>query len=478
MHICIVGTGASGWIAAHFLKNNTKIKKITIIGSDKIPTIGVGEATTHSFREFLLNRCNLTEEEYTKFLIDSDASFKYGVSYEGWSKKKFLHPFAVGQHLGYLLGKKDPDDNYHKYVSPIHNEIYNNKVYFGTDKHEYSFHFDANKFISAMTELAKLDDKITHIVDTVIESQYDDLNNVSCIITDSKKKITADYFVSCIGSQAFNKTIFNEEYVSYSDILLTNKAVACPLAYSDRATQSHPYTVAKAMPNGWRWITPTLSRVGTGYVFSDNHISVDEATSQLLDDIGDRELIIDPFVVDFTPRRVKEVFKSNIATIGMAAGFLEPLDAPGLALTLRFLTFLEDILDNIESDNIQKIKTTLNQEAVIDYDFFCSFILHQYKTCKHSDTKFWIDQKNVQFDPYDEILHQVFDPVITKANTPVYPQSVREPWMFYNSTAGKDIRWEVKIDEDLTDITETKFNENLLFNHKELLDKMVKQSLK
>ena len=232
------------------------------------------------------------------------------------------------------------------------------------------------------------------------------------------------------------------------------------------------------MPNGWRWITPTLSRVGTGYVFSDNHISVDEATSQLLDDIGDRELIIDPFVVDFTPRRVKEVFKSNIATIGMAAGFLEPLDAPGLALTLRFLTFLEDILDNIESDNIQKIKTTLNQEAVIDYDFFCSFILHQYKTCKHSDTKFWIDQKNVQFDPYDEILHQVFDPVITKANTPVYPQSVREPWMFYNSTAGKDIRWEVKIDEDLTDITETKFNENLLFNHKELLDKMVKQSLK
>ena len=55
MHICIVGTGASGWITAHFLKNNPKIKKITIIGSDKIPTIGVGEATTHSFREFLLN---------------------------------------------------------------------------------------------------------------------------------------------------------------------------------------------------------------------------------------------------------------------------------------------------------------------------------------------------------------------------------------------------------------------------------------
>ena len=145
---------------------------------------------------------------------------------------------------------------------------------------------------------------------------------------------------------------------------------------------------------------------------------------------------------------------------------------------MRFLTFLEDILDNIESNDIQKIKTTLNQEAVIDYDFFCSFILHQYKTCNRSDTEFWIDQKNVQFDPYDKILHQVFDPVITKANIPVYPHSVREPWMFYNSTAGKDIRWEVKIDEDLTEITETKFNENLLFNHKELLDKMVKQSLK
>jgi hypothetical protein len=99
------------------------------------------------------------------------------------------------------------------------------------------------------------------------------------------------------------------------------------------------------MKNGWRWITPTQSRIGTGYVFSDNHISVDEATNEFLDDIGDKT--IKPFLVDFNPKYIKNPFKTNSCTIGMSNGFLEPLDAPGLALTNGNIINLIDVLDKI-----------------------------------------------------------------------------------------------------------------------------------
>lgn len=473
MHICIVGTGASGWIAAQYLKSNKKVTKITIIGSDKIPTIGVGESTTHSFREFLVDRCGLNGKEYTKFLVDADAAIKYGVSYEGWSERKFLHPFAIGQHAGYLLGKKDPTDDYHKYVNPIYHEIYDNNVYFGEQQQEYSFHFDANKFISAMRALADKDDKITHIVDTVVDSKYDNFNKIVSVKTESGLDIEAAMFISCVGEQAFNKSVFREEYISYNDVLLTNKAVACPLTYKDDKVQFHPYTVAKSMKNGWRWITPTRSRIGTGYVFSDNHISVDQACNDLLEDIGDKSL--EPFVVDFTPRRVKEVFKGNVCTLGMAAGFLEPLDAPGLALTLKYLGYIEEVVNSFTEWNVHETKMYLNQEAIIDYEFFCSFILHQYKTCNRLDSDFWIDQKNVEFEPYNKILTHVFDPPISETGYVMYPGFVREPWMFYNSTAGKDIRWQVKIDEPLIDITRKKYQAHLLHNHRDLINKMIKE---
>lgn len=472
MHVCIVGTGASGWISAHYLKSNKQVSKITIIGSDKIPTIGVGESTTHSFREFLIDRCGLSDKDYTKFLLDSDAAFKYGVCYEGWSDRKFLHPFAIGQHAGYLLGQKDPQDDYHKYVNPVYEEIYKNNIYFGEQYQEYSFHFDANKFIKSMKELAKKSEIINHVVDTVVDSTYNKFNNVTSLTTESGEIIEADFFVSCVGEQAFNQSIFREEYVSYNDVLLTNKAIACPLEYKDDREQFHPYTVAKTMSNGWRWITPTQSRIGTGYVFSNNHISTDQACNELLEDIGDKSL--SPFEVDFTPRRVKEIFKGNVCTIGMAAGFLEPLDAPGLALTLKYLGFLEDVLADTSSWNSHEIKMIMNKEAIVDYEFFCSFILHQYKTAKRTDTDFWIDQKNVEFEPYNQILQYVFNPELNGNNQLMFPKFVREPWMFYNSTAGKDIRWNVKIDEPLIDVTRKSYQTHLLYNHRDLINKMVK----
>ena len=196
------------------------------------------------------------------------------------------------------------------------------------------------------------------------------------------------------------------------------------------------------MKYGWRWITPTQSRIGTGYVFSSNHVSVDEATDEFLNDIGD--MTIEPFLVDFVPKYNKKPFKKNSCTVGMSCGFLEPLDAPGLDLTIRAIGLLSDLLDfKKDSSNIIKFNNFLgiaNSTIHLDYEWWTSFILHQYKTCWRNDNEFWIDHKNVKCNFYDQIISLLY-------YAPDDKFEKHEFMMFYLTTAAKDIQWRSKVKE-------------------------------
>ena len=214
--------------------------------------------------------------------------------------------------------------------------------------------------------------------------------------------------------------------------MLTNKALVYPLEYKNKEKEFHPYTIAKTMKYGWRWITPTQSRIGTGYVFSDNHVSVDEATNEFLKDIGDDS--ITPKLVNFKPRMNKIPFKKNSCVIGMAQGFLEPLDAPGLALTILCADRLIELLKG--NDTIGNI----NSELMVEYNWWVSFILHQYKTCTRNDSKFWIDQKNVELEFYNRILNCFYD-------TPSEFLNRFEFMMMFQTTSGKNITWTSKTKE-------------------------------
>lgn len=440
MHICIVGTGAAGWITANLLKKEQYVKKITIIGSPHIPTIGVGESTTLNFSYFLSTLFENDHNKLTKFLVDIDAAVKYGVFYKNWSEKNFLHAFVGSEKnnlFGYLLGKLSKDKNENHYMMPLYDQILNNNIFvYDSSIQNYSFHFDANKFISTMEKLAKNEPKIYHIKDTVVDAKFDGDKSISNITLSNGTVIEADYYISCVGQRDFNERVFKEEYVEYSDVLLTNKALFCPLEYTNKEKQFHPYTVAKTMKHGWRWITPTWSRIGTGYAFSTNHVSIDEAIHEFQQDIGNTS--IEPFVTNFFPRRVKNVFKKNYCSIGMAAGFLEPLDAPGLFMTLIFIEKLKHVFKKSE-----KLKNA-NQYCKENYDFWASFILHQYKTCNRQDTDFWIDHKNVYFEVYEKIIKDLTNPVINKNTIYFLNNFIKEPCMFYHTTAGKGLRWNVK----------------------------------
>jgi tryptophan halogenase len=424
MHLCIVGSGASGWLVANQLKEQDYITKITIIGSPKIPHIGVGESTTLTLPS-VHSKFNV---EVGEFIRESHAAAKYGVYYKNWSKNDWIHffksesPFKKSglsaRKYIQLLGNKPTDTFIHDiYGKVIWKEVVGKNNVFPknrgitetTEEYPHTFHFDAGKYINFLKKQAFKSSKIQFVEETVENANFSEGGYIQSLDLTNNINLIADYYVNTTGQSLNTKNIFNEQYDSLGDVLLTTKAVVYPLEYTNKREQFHPYTVAKTMKNGWRWITPTWERIGTGYTFSENHISVDEAVNEFITDIGDKT--IQPNVVDFRPRINKQTFKINSCSIGMANGFLEPLDAPGLALTNNVTDSLERLLNiyylDIQNKNLHNNIlydegiTLLNNIVKDSYNFWTTFILNQYKTCHRLDSKFWIDQKQVKWDQWD-----------------------------------------------------------------------------
>jgi tryptophan halogenase len=449
MEICIIGSGVSGLMCAIELKKINAIKKINIISSNKIPSIKVGESTTYPFYTFINNNFDLKE-----FITNTDASVKYGVYYKNWSKRNFIHFFTPEtpferyntRERPYceLLANKDPNIHFHSLLgNKLWKYIHKNQVCLNDNDYRFSWHFDAAKFKKFLISKLKNNSKINFIEDTIKNCIFGENKKILYISGENNKKYIADYFVNCCGENYLNE-VFGDKYISLSPYLLTNRALVYPLKFTNKKDQFHPYTVAKTMKYGWRWITPTQTRIGTGYVFSDNHISVDQATHEFLEDIGDKTIA--PQLVNFNPRINQNIWKSNYCSIGMSSGFLEPLDAPGLAMTVGQIGTLISIIEKIDKINqniIDKKELEIdiknyNFRDLLYYQWWCSFILLQYKTCWRNDTQFWIDHKNVFCDFFESIIKTLEYP-----NDELFDRYEYE--MFFKTIAAKDIKWKSKI---------------------------------
>jgi tryptophan halogenase len=443
MHVCVIGTGAAGWMAVRQLQYLSCVHSITVIGSPHIPTVGVGESTTNMFFD-LISGWFPADDDFYRFLCDIDAAVKYGVLYQDWGGSQFLHAFVgsqQNQHFGYGLGGLDIDEDANQYMMPYYDHVLDNKFCVDQSIQNYTFHFDANKFISAMQKLCCKNHKTKFVCDTVVKANFDNHGVVS-VLLQSGQVIQADYYVSAVGQTAFNQQIFHEKYHDYSHVLLTDRALFFPLPYTNQEKQFHPYTIARAMPHGWRWITPTWSRIGTGYAFSSRHVSIDQAIDEFCTDIGIKDL--EPFQVDFYPRRIDAVFKPNHCSIGLASGFLEPLDAPGLSMTQTSIEDLCKLLQE-QSTGVCLNIDALNKRKRMEFDTWAAFILWQYRCSGSRENVFWKEHSSIKFDHLEEILHTLFYPLFHKRGLDIKfrdpVSSSLEPWMFYHTAAGRGQRW-------------------------------------
>jgi flavin-dependent dehydrogenase len=457
MHICVIGDGVAGLMAANLFASRDYVTKVTNIGSSKIPTIGVGESTTLNFeslhREF--------DSNFDSFICESNACIKLGVLYSGWSENEFLHYF---KHKFLFDRNQITPIEYYNSLANKNKEIYihdlmggklikdakknlipaeNSDQFYGK-----SWHFDAGKYILYLKKILK-DKKVDQIDDVVIDCKFKSKGDIEFIILESKRQVIADYYIVCTGKHTNSSKIFQIEYQDLSNILLTDKALFFPKKYQNKEKELHPYTIAKTMKYGWRWITPTWERVGTGYVFSSRYIGVEQAIEEFQQDIGDMTII--PNVVDFYPKYSSKTFNKNYMTLGMCNGFLEPLDAPGLAISCALTMIIDNIFrSNRLNENYQK---RLNEFVNEMYLGWAAFILSQYKTCNRSDTEFWVDHKNVKFDYLENLMNNLHNDYvrpefsdIEDPNTIIDAVRSDLKSMVQNTVSSRNINWTTKCD--------------------------------
>lgn len=443
MHICIIGNGFAGLLAGLSMSTNQYVKKITLIGSPTIPSIGVGESTTIGMNR-ILKKIGISDEE---FIRNTDASIKYGVYYKNWSKRDYIHYIKSHQPwnrqnisaeaYAKLLANKPKNVHIHDLIGKnLFCQANKNNVLLDKNEYPHTWHFDASKGIQFLKSIIEKNNIVELIHSNVVDCTFQKNDLIKSITLDDGNKIAADYYINATGNWEFNSKVFKTEYESLSNILLTNKAIFAPIEYSNKRKQFHPYTVAKTMNCGWRWITPIWSRIGSGYVFSTNYITEDQAIDEFLEDVGDKS--IEPRVVNFSPKYNKKTFRINSCSIGMANGFLEPLDAPGIAIISVILGELDYMLEAIQNkSNLNQKIDIYNQFITSQYMWWASFIFCQYKTCFRNDTNFWKDCKNLKFEFYEKIFESIDD----------FNCSPRESMMICQTISSKDIQWKTSLTE-------------------------------
>ncbi|WP_440874466.1 tryptophan halogenase family protein [Thalassotalea sp. PLHSN55] len=409
--IAIVGAGTAGWLAANHLGAELSTDPaidITVIESKDVPTIGVGEGTVPYIMNGL-KRFGISEAE---LLLTCDATFKQGIKFVNWLDQKkhgdnayyhaFDEPYPGGLDISnYWLNhaKARPFDDVgiqariaELGLSP---KQVSAKEYQGDLA--YAYHFDAAKFAQLLAKNAQKKFNVKHRYATIKDAKHDSNGNITHIVSSEGEALAFDFYVDCSG---FSSVLIDQQlevpFISKAEELLTDTVLVqqMPLGAEDKI---NPYTTATAHEAGWIWDIPLTTRRGTGFVYSSRHMSEQEALVLYAQYLG-----VEPS--EFSPRKLpmqigyrEKFWQKNCVALGLAQGFLEPLEATSILLTdfsaellaKSFPKHSQDI--NIEIDYYNEV-ITYAWERVVD------FIKLHYCLSDRKDSSFWLDnQKSETF---------------------------------------------------------------------------------
>lgn len=397
-NVVIVGGGTAGWItAALMIKVLGRTLNITLVESDKIGTIGVGEATIPPIIPFN-NALGLDEKA---FLEATKGTLKLGIEFENWKKKgdKYMHAFGgVGknfpfcdfyhfwvksQQLGYESEFGDFSLNYQASKQNKFEKL--NRIE-GTNLPgiEYAYHFDAGlyaKFLREFSEplgVKRVEGIINHV----------QMNNENGYIENVKledgSKINGDLFVDCTGLKALLiEETLSTGYDDWSHWLPCDRAMAVPC---EATSPILPYTRSIAHDAGWQWRIPLQHRTGNGIVYSSKHMSDAKAKEFLLSNIDGKPLS-EPKVIPFRTGRRRKQWNKNVVAIGLSSGFFEPLESTNIHLIQTAATRLLKFFPHhgIKDEEVSEF----NHQSLIESERMRDFIILHYKQNQRDDTDFW-----------------------------------------------------------------------------------------
>lgn len=408
--IIVMGGGTAGWIAAlKFLyeskKNNLNLK-VNLIASEEIGSIGVGEGSTPLFADFISDVCHTSLEQ---FLYETKGAVKYGIRFNNWNFDDEYYYHLFTSHSNYDNPDHEIIYNFCQYAinnnlkisqknlqKKIHGASFdlveNNLVNFNINS-RLAYHFDAKLVVEYFKKIASLYSEFTYVDDKILEIKYADDKIDSLILENSGLK-TADFFINCLGFH-YNH---NQHDIVNLDIIPNNKAITLQVK-NNKSDSLEPYTTSTAQEYGWAWKIPQYEKTGYGYVYSDHFVKNED---RLLDDliktfdINEND-ILRQNKVSFKSFYNKKQLKSNSLDLGLSSGFLEPLEATSINLTLTSLNLFFDTISN--NGNIQEFNLKMNKiwEGVKNF-----IIMHYFNNSSRNDYWKYFNSLNSNYD-YNQV---------------------------------------------------------------------------
>lgn len=421
--LVIVGGGTAGWLAALYYQEYYKhIFNITVIESKKIGIIGVGEGATFQ----LINFLDSIRVPVSDLVKHAGATIKNGIKFTNWKNdgKYFYHGFRQHHELDCfysVLANNKPtilidtlanDEsiisiNYSDQLSDLckvpfvkrqTNQNQNqNKIFDFEQYAAFSIHFNTNKFGQYLKSVGE--SRGIKTIDAVVYDQYLDeqgfIRKLFLETENSKLEESVDFVIDCTGfARRFVKDVYKAPWISYGEYLPVNKAV--PFFVDILPTEKiPPYTEAIAMKYGWLWKIPVQDRFGCGYVFDSTLITEEQALQEAEQLFGKK--LYSPRTINFTAGTFTKPWNKNCLALGLAGGFIEPLESTSIWTTVNSILAFGDRILDFENNNYTVIDDYNNLYADMNREIF-EFVYLHYLTDR-TDTQFWKKFHNRQKDP-------------------------------------------------------------------------------
>ena len=397
--IVIVGGGTAGWMTAaalsHLLQESDC--EITLIESEQIGTVGVGEATLPHLR-FFNQRLGIDEPEFMKA---TNATYKLGIDFANWGQKgdSYIHPFGdYGQavngvpfHHYWLKAKQQGSDfPIGDYSLPVIAASESRFDFPSQDPnsllstYSFAYHIDAGmyaKYLRSYSEernVVRQEGLVEHV------QQDPESGFISSVTLKGGLEIEGELFIDCSGFRGLLiEQTLETGYEDWRHWLPCDRAVAIPC---EKEEQPLPYTKATADKAGWRWRIPLQHRTGNGHVYCSDFISDDDALASLQEGL-DGEPFAEPNFLRFNTGRRKKMWNKNCVAIGLSGGFLEPLESTGIHLIQLGIMKLIEFFPNKQIDSA--FSDEFNRVMQMEIERIKDFLILHYHATERDDSEFW-----------------------------------------------------------------------------------------
>ena len=420
--IVIVGGGTAGWITACLVAAEHRDTvgtdlDIVLVESPDIPTIGVGEGTWPSMRS-TLQTIGLAEAELVRAC---DASFKQGTQFSGWAEEgnadRYLHPFSLPAEYAtvnlapYWL-EHGAGVSFAEFVTPQASVINAGLAPKQATTPDYAFvvnygyHFDAAKFADLLHRHAVDELGVRYVSGNVERVEAEENGDIAAVVLASGDRLAGDLFVDCSGQRGL---LIGDHcgigLVSVRNVLFNDRAIAVQVPYADPVEPIASVTRATAADAGWIWDIGLQTRRGVGYVFSTAH--TDEATAgktirdyvrrvspgTRIDDLAFRS-------IPFAPGYRESFWVRNCVAVGLAGGFVEPLEASALALIEQAATMIGRQLP-ADRGIMDAVARRFNAKMRYHWERVIEFLKLHYALTRRTDSSYWQDCRDPATLPVD-----------------------------------------------------------------------------